>query len=101
AVTTPRRSAVLPQLPTMAEVFPGFEIDNWYAFFVPAGTPRGVVNRLNEEAVKAVRSQDVIDYLVRDGGEPIGSTVDAATAHFRREAEKYARIVTRGNVRAD
>jgi tripartite-type tricarboxylate transporter receptor subunit TctC len=101
AVTTPRRSPALPRLPAMAEVFPGFEIDNWYAFFVPAGTPRNVVNRLNEEATKAVKSPDVVDYLVRDGGEPVGSAVDAASAHFRREAEKYARIVTSGNLRAD
>lgn len=101
AVTTPERSSALPQLPTMKATFPEFEIDNWYAFFVPRGTPRGLMNRLNEEAVKALKSREITDYLARDGGESLGSSVDAAGTHFRRETEKYARIVAAGNLRAD
>ena len=57
------------------------------------------MDRLGDDTV--VKSQDVVDYLVRDGGEPVGSAVDAAMAHFRREAGKYARIVTAGDLRAD
>lgn len=101
AVTTPQRSSSLPQLPTMKATFPDFEIDNWYAFFVPRGTPRSLINRLNEEAIKALKSRDIADYLARDGGESLGSSVDAAGTHFRKETEKYARIVTAGNLRAD
>ena len=59
------------------------------------------MNRLNEEGVRAVKSPDVVDCFVGDGGEPIGNTVDVAIAHFRRQAEKYARILTNENVRAD
>jgi tripartite-type tricarboxylate transporter receptor subunit TctC len=101
AVTTPQRSSSLPELPTMKTTFPDFEIDNWYAFFVPKGTPRNLMNRLNEEAIKALKSRDITDYLARDGGESLGSSVDAAGTHFRKETEKYARIVTAGNLRAD
>lgn len=101
AVTTPQRSSALPQLPTMKATFPEFEIDNWYAFFVPRGTPRSLINRLNEETIKALKSRDIADYLARDGGESLGSSVDAAGTHFRKETEKYARIVTAGNLRAD
>jgi tripartite-type tricarboxylate transporter receptor subunit TctC len=101
AVTTPKRSTSLPDLPTMKATFPDFEIDNWYAFFVPRGTPTGLLNRLNEETLKALKSKEIAEYLARDGGEPIGSTVDAAGAHFRKEAEKFAKVVTAGNLRAD
>jgi len=101
AVTTAKRSSSLPELPTMKATFPDFEIDNWYAFFVPKGTPRSVMNRLNEETVKALKSREIADYLARDGGESVGSSVDAAGAHFRKEAEKFAKVVSAGNLRAD
>ena len=101
AVTTARRSSSLPELPTMKEAFPDFEIDNWYAFFVPKGTPRSLMNRLNDETLKALKSREITEYLARDGGESIGTSVDAAGAHFRKEAEKFAKVVTAGNLRAD
>jgi tripartite-type tricarboxylate transporter receptor subunit TctC len=85
----------------MKATFPDFEIDNWYAFFVPKGTPRSVMNRLNEETVKALKSREIADYLARDGGESVGSSVDAAGAHFRKEADKFAKVVSAGNLRAD
>ncbi len=101
AVTTPQRSSALPELPTMKATFPEFEIDNWYAFFVPTGTPHAIVARLNEEILKALKSADVVDYLKRDGGDPLGTTPEAATAHFRREIAKYAKLVAAGNLQAD
>lgn len=101
AVTTAKRSSSLPGLPTMTATFPDFEIDNWYAFFVPKGVARNLINRLNDETLKALKSKEVTDYLIRDGGEPIGSSVDVAAAHFRKEAEKFAKVVAAGNLRAD
>jgi len=101
AVTTPQRASALPELPTMASVFPEFEIDNWYAFFLPASTPSAIVARVNEEAVKAVKSPEVSAYLRRDGGDPLGTSIEAANAHFRREVAKYAKVVAAGNVKAD
>ncbi len=101
AVTTAQRSSALPDLPTMKSTFPAFEIDNWYAFFVPSGTPPAVVARLNEEILKALRSSDVVDYLRRDGGDPLGTTPEAGTALFRREIAKYAKLIAAGNLQAD
>jgi tripartite-type tricarboxylate transporter receptor subunit TctC len=101
AVTTAQRASALPELPTLASTFPEFEVDNWYAFFVPAATPAALVARVNEEAVKAAKSPDVVAYLRRDGGDPLGSSVEAANAHFRREVAKYAKVIAAGNVRAD
>lgn len=101
AVTTAERASALPDLPTMASIFPEFEIDNWYAFFLPAATPLAIVARVNEETVKAVKSSEVAAYLRRDGGDPLGTGVEAANAHFRREVAKYAKVVAAGNVKAD
>ena len=101
AVTTAQRASALPDLPTMASIFPEFEIDNWYAFFLPTATPPAIVARVNEEAVKAVKSPEVAAYLRRDGGDPLGTSVEAANAHFRREVAKYAKVVAAGNVKAD
>jgi tripartite-type tricarboxylate transporter receptor subunit TctC len=101
AVTTAKRSSSLPELPTMKSAFPDFEIDNWYAFFVPRGTPVSLLNRLNEETLKALKSREIAEYLARDGGESVGTSVEAAGAHFRREAEKFAKVVINGKLRAD
>ena len=101
AVTTAKRSSSLPELPTMKASFPDFEIDNWYAFFVPRGTPMSLLNRLNEETLKALKSREIAEYLARDGGELVGTSVEAAGTHFRREAEKFAKVVTNGKLRAD
>src|SRR6185295_14024046 len=72
AVTTAKRSGAFPELPTMASIYPGFESDNWYAMFLPAGTPKDIVAKLHAEIVKALKSSDVREFIVRDGGDPIG-----------------------------
>lgn len=101
AVTTAQRASALPELPTMASIFPDFEIDNWYAFFLPAAAPHAIAARVNEEAVKAVKSAEVAAYLRRDGGDALGTGIEAANAHFRREVAKYAKVVAAGNVKAE
>ena len=101
AVTTPQRASALPDLPTMKSVFPEFEIDNWYAFFLPANAPTGIVQRLNELAVDAAKSPDIVAYLKRDGGDPLGSAAKEADAHFRAEVAKYAKVVSAGNLRPE
>jgi tripartite-type tricarboxylate transporter receptor subunit TctC len=101
AVTTSERSSVMPELPTLKSAFPEFDIDNWYAFFLPAGASAAVVEAINAEIVKAVKSTEVIGYLKRDGGDPVGSSVADAGAHFKREVAKYAKIVKAGNLKAN
>ncbi len=101
AVTTAKRSSVAPELPTMAETFPGFEIDNWYAMFVPAGTPKDIVSKLHAELMKALKSQEVMDFMVKDGADPVGSTPEQLAAYYAKEVQKYARIIKQGNVKAE
>ena len=101
AVTTAKRSSTFPNLPTMQSMYPGFESDNWYAMFMPAGTPREVVMKLNAEIIKALNSPDVREFITREGGDPVGSSPDELTKYFRREIDKYAKVIKAGNITAE
>lgn len=101
AVTTAKRSSVAPEIPTMGETFPGFEIDNWYAMFVPAGTPKEIVSKLHAELMKAMKSQEVVDFMVKDGADPVGSTPEQLAAYYAKEVQKYAKLIKQGNVKPE
>src|SRR5687767_147384 len=101
AVTTKRRSSVFPDLPTLDSFFPGFDIDNWFSFFAPVGTPAVVVNRIHAEVVKGLQHPDVKAWFVREGAEPVGSTPAEFAAFLRSEVEKYARIVKISGAKPD
>jgi len=101
AVTTAKRSGAFPDLPTMASLYPSFESDNWYAMFFPTGTPKDVVAKLNAEIVKALKANDLRDFIVQEGGDPVGSTPAELDAYFKREVGKYAKIIKAGNISAD
>ena len=101
AVTTAKRSSILPDVPTMKSYYPEFESDNWYAFFVPAGTPQDIVTKLNAEILKALKAPDVIDYLSHDGADPVGSTPAELAANYRREIVKYAKLIKSANIQPE
>jgi tripartite-type tricarboxylate transporter receptor subunit TctC len=101
AVTTAKRSSAFPQLPTMSSMYPGFESDNWYAMFLPAGSSKEVVAKLNGEIMKALNSPDVRDFIIKEGGDVVGSSPDELSKYFRREVEKYAKVIKTGNITAD
>lgn len=93
AVTTAQRSELLPDLPAVAEKFKGFEIDTWWGLVAPAGTPAEVVQRLNQLAVKALHSAEVMG-LYRDMMmETVTSTPDAFGAFMRHELARYQQVV--------
>jgi len=101
AVTTLKKSSAFPELPTMASIYPGFESDNWYAMFLPVGTPKDIVGKLNAEIVKALKAPDVREFITREGGDPVGSSPEELSAYFKREVDKYAKIIKAGNITAD
>jgi tripartite-type tricarboxylate transporter receptor subunit TctC len=101
AVTTAKRSSILPAVPTMKSFYPEFESDNWYAFFVPAGTSQDIVARLNAEILKALKAPDVIDYMAHDGADPVGSTPAELAANYRREIVKYAKLIKAANIQPE
>ncbi len=102
AVTTAKRSALAPELPTIAESgLPGFDISTWFGIFVPAGTPRPVVDRLHDEFVKALAAPDVREKMLNLGAEPVGSTPGEFAAYVRSEAAKYAKLVKASGAKVD
>jgi tripartite-type tricarboxylate transporter receptor subunit TctC len=102
AVTTAKRSAAAPEVPTMAESgVTGFDINNWFAFFVPAGTPADVVARLNTEINRALRLQDVKDRLSPQGAEAVGTSPEELARYARAESEKYAKLIRASGAKAD
>jgi tripartite-type tricarboxylate transporter receptor subunit TctC len=74
AVTTPKRSSALPDLPTMNSIYPGFESDNWYAMFYPKDTPKTIVDRMNAEIRKALETQEIRAFMPREALDPVASS---------------------------
>jgi tripartite-type tricarboxylate transporter receptor subunit TctC len=99
AVTTLKPSGAFPGLPTMASVYPGFEADNWYAMFFPVGTPKEVISKMNSEILRALKSSEVSEFMAREGADPVGSTPEELGAYFRKEYEKYAKIIKSRNIK--
>ncbi len=94
AVTTPERSAVAPELPTMAQAgFAGAEATSWTGILVPSGTPLPVIATLNAAFVKALRFPDVTTRLAADGAIAVGSSAAEFSAYIHSELVKWARVV--------
>jgi tripartite-type tricarboxylate transporter receptor subunit TctC len=102
AVTGPRRSPVLPDLPTLAEAgLPGFSITSWFALYAPAGTPAKILLRLNKEAGKAITSKELRQQWMDQGIEPAGGTSDQLAEFRRIEAPKWEKIVRESGARVE
>jgi tripartite-type tricarboxylate transporter receptor subunit TctC len=101
AVTTAKPSSAFPDLPTMASIYPGFEADNWYGLFFPVGTPKEVIARANAEALKALKAPDLLEFMAREGADPVGSTPEELGAQFKREVERYAQVIRKANIQAE
>src|SRR6266542_1887976 len=94
AVGSPRRSSALPQVPTIDESgVPGYDVTNWFGLLAPAGTPAPILERLNSEVVKHLRSPELMQRLAAEGAEPVGSTARAFEQLIRSDIDKYTRVV--------
>jgi tripartite-type tricarboxylate transporter receptor subunit TctC len=99
AVTTAQRSKAMPDLPTVAEQgVPGFDTGSWQGFFVPAHTPGAIVQRIYQEARKALDAPDVRERLKALVAEPVASTPEAFAQKFKDDVAKYAKIVKDANI---
>jgi tripartite-type tricarboxylate transporter receptor subunit TctC len=102
AVTTPRRSTQLPQVPTLAEAgVPGVEITTWYGLFTTGGTPRAIVDRLHAELARALALADVRARLVGLGGEPGALSLAQFAEMNRAEFERYGRLIREAGIKVD
>jgi tripartite-type tricarboxylate transporter receptor subunit TctC len=94
AVTSPRRTSIAPDVPTIAESgYPEFALVNWYAILAPAGTPTAIVERLNVEIGRALRDPGVVERLAGAGLEPATGSPAELEALVRRDIDKYRRII--------
>jgi len=101
AVSTKRRSAALPELPTLDSIYPGVDVDQWFLSFVPAGTPPAIVARLNTELTRALQHPEVKTFMSREGIEPVGSTPAEAGAFLNREIDKIGKLIKLAGIKAE
>lgn len=96
-----QRIAVLPDVPPIADTLPGYEARGWNGILAPAGTPKPVIDRLNREIVKIVRSPELNQVLTGEGATAVGNTPVDFDAVIRADVKKWAKIIKEGGVRAE
>ncbi len=102
ATTGTKRTPVLPELPTVAESgVKGYEFASWYGVLAPAGTPASVINTLNAQITKALRSSDLGERFTREGAEIIASSPAQFGAHLKSELVRWARVAKEAGLHAD
>jgi tripartite-type tricarboxylate transporter receptor subunit TctC len=102
AVTAGKRTPLLPDLPTVAEAaVPGFESSNWFAIVVPAAVPAAIVDRLNQEIVRAVRAPELRERLNAEGADVIASTPGELASYMKSEAEKWAQVIKSAGIKPE
>jgi tripartite-type tricarboxylate transporter receptor subunit TctC len=102
AVSTVKRSAAFPNVPTVQESgVADFEVDSWYAMFVPARTPRAVVDRLNQALNTVLAEPDIRDKLLQQGSEAVGGTPEVLGRTVTAEIAKWSKLAKDANIKAD
>ena len=101
AVTTAQRSPLMPEVPAMAEQWPGFEVDTWWGLMAPAGTPPDVVARLNAAFVAALQSPEVKARFADLMAEPAPSTPAQFSQLIQRELARYEKVVKASGAKAE
>jgi tripartite-type tricarboxylate transporter receptor subunit TctC len=97
-VTTAKKSSAFPDLPALTTIYPGLESDNWYAMFFPAGTPKPIIDKLNSEIDKALKTKEIVEFMPREALDPVASSPEELAANFKREVDRYAKIIKAGDI---
>jgi tripartite-type tricarboxylate transporter receptor subunit TctC len=102
AVTTARRSSLMPELPTLSETgLPGFDIYTWWGFMAPAGTPKEIVAKWNAEVTRILKSPEMAAFFAQQGAEPAPDSPEQFAALIKSEIAKYAKIVKQSGAKVD
>jgi tripartite-type tricarboxylate transporter receptor subunit TctC len=101
-LTTTKRSAALPNVPTLAESgLAGYEVSPWFAVFAPASTPKPIIVKLNAALLEAMKQPDIKAKFETIGAESIGSTPEELGAHLNREIGRWGKLITEQNIKSD
>ena len=101
-VTTPKRVAAAPDIPTIAEGgLPGYELVAWQGVVAPAGTPRPIIDLINKEMRRAITSEDLRKRLIAEGTDPTPSTPEEYTANLEREEAKWVALIKKLGLKFD
>ena len=101
AVSSAARSPLLPEVPSVAETFKGFDIPTWSGIFAPAATPRDIIAKLNGDLIKVLQRTDVKERFANQGSEAITSTPEALAEHVRKETVMYANVIKAAKIAAE
>lgn len=102
AITSKERSPIFPNVPTVAESgLPGYEAENWYALLAPAGTPPAIVNRLNTELKKILRSPEVVREIAKEGGRAVGDSPEEFAKFLSIDVPQWQKIVREADLKTN
>jgi tripartite-type tricarboxylate transporter receptor subunit TctC len=101
AVTSPKRAVQFPDMPTVADTVPGYEMDGWYGIAVPARTPDDIVARLEREITAIIRDPQVNKTLIERGFDPVGAPSAEFAKVIAADHEKYGRLIRERGIKID
>jgi len=100
-VTSLKRSAGAPEVPSIAEGLPGFELPSWFGLLAPAGTPRAAIDRMYRATARALAVPEIRDQLIAQGADPVGSTPEEFTRQIRQELKLWAKLIQQAGIKAE
>jgi tripartite-type tricarboxylate transporter receptor subunit TctC len=101
AVASAKRTQALPELPTIGEYLTGFEASSWFGVFVPAGTPKDVIGKLNAEIARVLARKDVHQQLMAQGYEPMTGTPEQLADLLRQDTARWAAVIKNAGITAE
>jgi tripartite-type tricarboxylate transporter receptor subunit TctC len=102
AVTSAKRSAALPEVPTVAEAgVPGFEATAWFMLMAPAKTPATIIGQLHRDMAQVVKAGELRERLTRDGAEPVGSTPEEAARFLKTEIARWGKVIVAAKIQPE
>jgi tripartite-type tricarboxylate transporter receptor subunit TctC len=102
AISTPRRSPAMPDVPTVAEAgVPGYQVTSWYGFFGPAGMPAEIVGKIHGDVMRVLAMPDARARIAAEGGEPGNMTVAQFAAFIRAESAQWAKVIRAAGIKGE
>jgi tripartite-type tricarboxylate transporter receptor subunit TctC len=101
AVTSPKRAVQFPDIPTVSETVPGYEMDGWYGIAAPAGTPDSIASRLEKEIVAIIKDPAITQTLIERGFDPVGSNAAEFSRTIKSDFEKYGKLIRERGIKIE